>query len=86
MSEQTSRRVLVACRDADGIPTLYPAVVAATDEQVTEEEHYRSAQKQTREHGYELPNGETICIDAQDAAHGGFENEFSGFFSPTDLA
>jgi hypothetical protein len=84
MSEPTPRRVLVACRDADGIPALYPALVAATDEEVAEEGHYRSAQKQTREHGYELPNGETICIDAKDAAHGGFEDEFSEFFATTD--
>ena len=83
MSEQTPRRFLVACYDKDSIPTLYPAVVSATDEQTAIGEHYHSAQKQARERGYKLPNSETICIDAQDAAHGGFENKFIDLFSTT---
>jgi hypothetical protein len=80
MSEPTPRRVLVACRDASGIPTLYPAVVPATSEQVIDAEHYRSAERQARDDGYELPDGPVICIDTEDAKHGGFEAQFDDFF------
>jgi hypothetical protein len=80
MSEPTPRRVLVACRDASGAPTLYPAVVPATPEQMSEAQHYRSAERQARDDGYELPGGPVICIDAKDAKHGGFQARFHDFF------
>jgi hypothetical protein len=80
MSEPTPRRVLVSCRNANGIPTLYPAVVPATPEQVIDAEHYRSAERQARDDGYELPDGPVICIDTEDAKQGGFEAQFDDFF------
>jgi len=80
------KRVLVACYDANGIPTLYPAVVSATGEQVKSGEHYRSAERQAWEKDYELPDGTVVCIDKQDAKYSYLEDKFDEFFSPTNLA
>lgn len=65
--DPTARRVLVACRDANGVSCLYPAVVYATDGEVEEGYHYKVAERQAREDGYEVPSGTQVCIDEQDA-------------------
>lgn len=86
MSEQSPRRILVACRDANGIPTLHPVVVSATDTEVEQGQHYRSAEKQARSHGFELPSGPVVSIDTSDAKTGGFEAQFDDFFDPETKA
>lgn len=69
--DPTARKVLVACRDANGVSCLYPAVVYATDGEVEEGYHYKAAERQARADGYELPSGARVCIDEQDADFAG---------------
>lgn len=82
--ETTPRRILVACRDANGIPTLYPTTVAATNREVEDGQHYPMAQRAARDAGYELPNGQIICVDTEDAEQTGFLELFGEFFCRED--
>lgn len=67
MSEPSDTRVIVCCYNEEGIPTLYPAKVSATDEDVQEGQHYAKAVREASEEGYELPEGHIVCIDRKNA-------------------
>lgn len=65
--DPTARKVLVCCRDASGVHTLYPAVVYVTDSEFEDGYHYQKAERQARSDGYELLPKGRFCIDEQDA-------------------
>jgi hypothetical protein len=62
-------KVAIACRDSNGVPTLYFCEVEATIPQVTVGDHYIKAAEMARADGFDVPPpNHMIAIDEQDDA------------------
>lgn len=82
--DPTRRDVLVPVRTPGGVPGLYVATVFATDGEKKKGRHYRTAARQAKENGYEIPGGlqgegaaPPFAIDRQDAKTTGQETLFN---------
>jgi hypothetical protein len=58
-------KCVVACRDASGVPTLYPCVVRITKDGYDGGDHYDLAREEADDAGYEVGPG-TLVYDEDD--------------------
>lgn len=56
-------RCVLACRNSEGAPDLFPAIVDCTQEQYDNGEHYEAVESSASEAGYEEPY---LCFDEND--------------------
>lgn len=71
----STRKAIVPCRDANGVPTFYVASVRASPADLKDGNHYTGAVRQTEEAGFDVPDA-PVVIDREDARLNALETVF----------